>query len=294
LPFDSPSLKRMTLVKQLYQRGLDQSRSLKTVDKIISVVLFDLAIETALKAVIAALEPGKNPPRDYPQTFSDAESLMTKVNQQSLPYKAEISNVHTVRNGVQHRATTPEDSVVNDCRTYTRDFLHAICNVIWNEPFDAISLASLIQHPEVKLALTDAESYLAQQQYAKAAKSAAAALAYALELVTRAIVGPYLFRKAENKDYVDGLNRLRDITLYLTLGLNYSEYMRYLSIVGHVFRFSPEVKAPIVDYYNTVDIENDIDPKAAEFAVSYCINAIIQVENIVGDLKEPFGRNNWH
>ncbi len=55
-PIDEETLERLTIVKQLYNHAVVQSESQHhLVSKIMSVISFDLAVETMLKIIIGFL-----------------------------------------------------------------------------------------------------------------------------------------------------------------------------------------------------------------------------------------------
>jgi hypothetical protein len=62
ITLDSASRKKLVLAKQLYQQSLRQSAAHTSImDRIMAVIGFDLAIETALKAAAIAMDPALKP-----------------------------------------------------------------------------------------------------------------------------------------------------------------------------------------------------------------------------------------
>ena len=55
LPVDAITNKRLVLVKQLYQQGIQSSSAYGPARRILAVVEFDLASETAMKTVVSSL-----------------------------------------------------------------------------------------------------------------------------------------------------------------------------------------------------------------------------------------------
>ncbi len=184
-------LKKLALVKQIYQRALVSSTSRQNeVGRILSVIEFDLAVETVLKAIIDALDPRSSPKdeKSFPQYVDKAEQLLSN-EKLSLPDKRNIKYVHDIRNYAQHRGQSPSESDVNDCRTYVRDFLHNTTQEVWGLPFEKISLADLIQNAMIKGFLAQAETLLAESSYKEAALAAVMGMTRATDLVKRAILG---------------------------------------------------------------------------------------------------------
>ena len=88
-----------------------------------------------------------------------------------------------------------------------------------------------------------------------------------------------------NKDVTKAFSRMQDTLTYISLGINYSEYTRFRSVAGYTIftsggNSSTGMKQPLQSF-------------EAEYAVHYSIDTVIQIENQVGDLKKPFGREFW-
>jgi len=135
---DQVTLKKLVLIKQLYQRAEIQSFSESNVDRIMAVTTFDLAIETALKAVIRSLDHSKTPSDGFESFLQQAENLLSKKSDgamKEIPDRAHVKSVHSIRNDIQHEAQVPDKSVVSDCRTYTRDFFQKLILVLCNINF---------------------------------------------------------------------------------------------------------------------------------------------------------------
>jgi hypothetical protein len=82
------------------------------------------------------------------------------------------------------------------------------------------------------------------------------------------------------------LEKMQDTLLYITLGMNYTEYMRYKKFVGHVV-FTLDGKS-----HNQGKVE-PAEPIDVEFVVTYSINTVAQIEGIVGNIDAPFGSEHW-
>ena len=78
------------------------------------------------------------------------------------------------------------------------------------------------------------------------------------------------------------VKKMQETLLYLGLGMNYAEYMRYKKIAGDV-HLIPGVWIP-----TTYNRKKTITRDDAEFVVSYCSETIVQIETIVGDIEVPF------
>lgn len=289
ISIDAITRKKLIIVKQLYQNAIIQSASNHNiVSRLLSVIGFDLAIETILRAIVGYLDSSRSPADGFQGLIQQCEVLVTNAGYNEIPDKANIQYIHSIRNDAQHKAKYPNESDVSDCRTYARDFLQKVVAELWGIDFEQISLTDVIQHEKVKQHLVDAETALSQGNYQQAIQSASAGLLWTLNQVKRAIVGSTgielmdLLGKRMPDSYA--LERMQDTLLYVTLGMNYAEFMRYKKVVGGV-NFSGN-GTPY--FHGKTEPPNQSN---AEFVVSYSINTVVQIESIVGSIDEPFDSN---
>lgn len=297
---DPITRRKLTLVKQLYEQGVVQSASQHSlIGRIMSVIAFDLAIETALKALVACLDASKSPLDTFQGLIQQCEALLETAGYGSLPDRANIQYVHSVRNDAQHKARYPNESDVSDCRTYTRDFIRKIIADVWNLSFEGISLSDLVQDEKVKKFLVAAETNLGQGDYQGAAQQAIAGLSWALTCVKTAVVGrtpsfARAFVMAESfgkvrsdSDAYRAFERMQRTLLYVALGMNYADYMRCKQIAG-------DVSFTLGGKPQHFGAKEQVGASDAEFVVAYCTDTVVQVESRVGSLDAPFGSDHWY
>ena len=297
---DSITRKKLILVKQLYQQAVVQSSSKHSmVSRILSVIEFDLAVETVLKAIVGSLDTTKKPAEDFNALVQQTESLLNSADLPQIPDKARIRHVHSLRNAAQHNASYPNESEVNDSRTYIKDFLHQIIADVWDISFEKISLTDIVQHDQVKNYLVDAEIALSQDDYPLAVKHAVNGLTLALSYVEKAIVGSKSsFSRAfpvegdlgghnTNKNLVHAFERMQETLLYVSLGMNFSDFMHLRQISGNItFVVGGGV------YQDSM--KESIDADDAYFVVMYSIDSVVQIEGHVGNLDTPLGKEYWY
>lgn len=297
LTVDLITRKKIFLTKLLYQQAVAQSASSHSdVSKIMSVIAFDLATETALKIVASTLDPRKAPADSFQGLIQQADKLLIDRGLSSVPDKANIQHVHSLRNDAQHKAKYPNVSDVEDCRTYTRDFLQKLLDNVWGLPLETMSLTDIVRHREVKDYLVAAEVALRDGEFHKALISAEAASSTALGLIRSAIVGRMDSHANPNLNYVSWdkaqpstyalLETMRDHIVRTAVGLNLSDYMRYDQIVHSVVQSMAFFGG---GKYEVAVTGTTVSAKDAEFVVAYAVNAVIQIEGLVGSLDAPFG-----
>lgn len=303
VPIDPITRRKLILVKQLYQQAVVQSASQHSIiSRIISVIGFDLAVETVLKAIVGSLDPSKTPADGFQRLIQQCDSLLAAASCNPIPDKANIQYIHWIRNDAQHKAKYPNESDVSDCRTYCRDFLQKVIVDVWGLDFERISLTDAIQNEKVRQLLTEAETALNQKDYQQAIHQAAGGLTWALNRVRTAVVGRLSpFARAipvvdasgkprsdsDARDTYQALERMQETLLYVALGMNYTDYMKYKSIAGQVF-FTLDG-----NHHRAGGKENP-DVNDAEFVVAYCTDTVVQIESRVGNLEAPFGSDRWY
>jgi hypothetical protein len=303
VPIDAITRKKLILVKQLYQQAVVQSASQHSIiSRILSVIGFDLAVETVLRAIVGSLDTSKTPADGFQGLIQQCDSLLATAGCNPIPDKANIQYIHSIRNDAQHKAKYPNESDVSDCRTYARDFLQKIIFEVWGLDFEKISLTDIIQHEKVKQYLVDAELAFAQNDYQQAVQHASAGLTLALNRVESAIVGRLpsfakgillvdssgeLMSDSHSKDVYRAIEKMQDTLLYTALGMNYAHFMEYRKVAGYVaFTIDGTPR-----FHGQKEI---IEQKDAEFVLSYVTNTIVQIESIVGNIDTPFGKEYWY
>jgi hypothetical protein len=282
--------RKLVLVKQLFQHAIVQSHHYSTPSRILAIITFDLASETLLKAVVGSLDPSKQPSDDFNGLIQQAEQLLKKTSAAAIADLPKIRHVHSLRNDAQHKAKYPSSTDVQDARTYTRDFLSALCVVVWGINFEAISLTDLIQNARVKKHLEDAEKALASANFKVAVEQAAVGLHYTLAYVQSAVSGRLAFKESgssfASRDIRAALERMQRTLTCVALGLNYADYVKFRQL-SPVVHFAPS--DPIIDWGRAVTI----DQPEAEFVVLTVVDAVLQIEERVGDIEKPFGADGW-
>lgn len=290
---DDITRKKLILVRQLFQRAVIQAEVRHNfVDRIMSLITFDLANETALKAVVSVLDTSVVPKSDFQAIVQQADEKLINAGLPTVPDKARIQHIRTIRNDAQHKAKYPNETDVSDCRTYTRDFLRQLILNVWNENFDSISLIDLIKNEAVKTHLTEAESHLKNGQYGESIGKSSIALDSALSKIENSMVGSFPYynkafivsdgKRAEpdQKTYRAFL-KLRNLTVRSLIGLNLSEFTKYSQVVNSVVRVSDGIAI-----FSSNDYE--ANEQEAEFVLNYVIDSLIRIENLVGDIDKPF------
>lgn len=302
VPLDLITQRNLILVKQIYQRAVVQSASHHSdVDRILSLISFDLANETLLKNAITAVDSRARIISEINELIKTGDEVFRNATPPipPVPDAQKIRRVRKIRNAAMHDATYPTTADINDCRTYTRDFLQQLVTNVWGQDFIGIKLTDAIQHAEVKGFLVKAEEHLEKGKPADAVIQAKAGMNIAFGSAGTAITGSFpndvdalLVSKSRetepSREMLDTFKEMRDSLVLSVIGLDYASHRRYERITEFVF----------IGYYGNGKIDAAITGAAptaegAEFVVNFVINAVLQIESLVGDITKPFGENRW-
>lgn len=296
IPLDDITRKKLMLVRQLYERAVLQAESKHSyVDRIMSLVGFDLANETLLKILINTLNFRGSLKENFHETIKLANIELKKEALPNIPDEKKITYIHNLRNDAQHQAKYPNETDLSDCRTYTRDFLKQVYFNVWGIDFDSISLADAIQNVKVRNYLIEAEDYLKSGNELKATTNAKAALQLAFNLVEISIVGHipdggYFPFEDDNEtidpkkgDLKDAFIHLRNLMLLKSIGIELQNYIKYKSLTDEIG----------IHFYSDGNFSsnyfgNGLKLKDAEFVVEFVTNSILQIESLVGNMEKPF------
>jgi hypothetical protein len=291
--------KRLVLVRQLYQRAaLEAERSASVVSRMMAVIGFDLATETALKAVVADFQSNRQPADNFNGLIQQCETALDGAGLGPLGDRANVFHVHEIRNDAQHKARYPSPVEVSDARTYTRDALDKLTQQVWGIQFESLRLGSLIENAEVQRLALDGEQALAENETRKAVEDSGGALELALLRVRKSLVGEQALmtpkilvdnRRGPKADPKLGraFKQMQDLVLLGVFGIPYSTYMHYRSIAGHSVFALGDTRPGFHGGADKPSLEE------AEFVVGFAIDTVTRIEEEVGDLDKPYGRDWW-
>ena len=232
IDLDHISRKRLLLAKQMYQRGIIFSSNIydKT-SRIASVIFFDWANETTLKAVLLSLGKVKSLSKNLNGLIQQLESSL----ENNIELKTDMVRfVRNIRNAAQHEARYPNEDEVSECRIYSRDFQNNILTIFFGIVLDQLSSTGSIRNKKVKSIFISAEKELDSGNYLASAKSCLSALDYSLNKFRQFSfnVGPTLaVGDIEDINTLSMLSLLQDSILIVAAGINYFDLANVRRIV---------------------------------------------------------------
>jgi hypothetical protein len=231
--------------------------------------------------------------------IQQADGLLANNGLPVVPDKRTIRHVHELRNDAQHKAKYPNETDLSDARTYTRDFLVQTIHNVWGQPFEAISLTDIINDLKVKTYLQEAETALAVDDYLEAIIKSMAALEWTIDEVKDSIVGRIpsslnAFTMSDgwgedrkSTEVFKAFELMRDLLMRSMVGITLPEYLRYEQMSA---KFVQGISFFQDGHFNVNLALGTPDRPAAEYIVAFVINAVLQIERLVGDINKPFAK----
>jgi hypothetical protein len=296
---DAITRRKLAISKQVYLEGSRQRAKTSSVGRLLAVVGYDLAVETALKAAIRFLDPKVSLKGDFPHIIGVAKSALQSAGLGDLTDVAAIQHVHDVRNAAQHEGRLPTSEEVDESHFTARSFLDHFLAQVWGHSLDSIAASELVADAECKAHLDAAEAAFTAGDFTTAIARAAEALAWALLRVKNALVGrgdtwvrailteDSFGKPKASRELTQSIERTQQTVLYVALGLDYGDYVRYQAVAGSV----TFMMAGSAHHYGAKENPDQAD---AEAVIAYASEAVTQIEARVGSIARPFGREHWY
>lgn len=305
-------LKKLVLIKQIYKQAYEHSKKKNSyISRIQAVIGFDWANEAIIKAGIQALDPSVAIKEGVNAFLQQCENLLSRNQLGNLTHRNEFRHVHRIRNHAQHDARYPTFDEVQDCRTYTRDFLKSIAEQIWAINWDEISLSQAIIHPEIRTYLQRAEGDFLEGNYLRSVTNASIGLSWALSSANYLLIERYPFPPQFQRPFsTTSLDNYELSNLESDLSRFFDEHTQWLKwekqklnelITVLAFGLDLEmykrftVISPNINFATAgnpwIDRQRDrYSEEEADFVVQFATDSLIKIESIVGDLRAPFGK----
>lgn len=315
LPTNPITHKKLVLVRQLFESASVQASSrYSPVSRIIALIGFDLAVETLLKSVVSSLDTREQPEKAFQGILQQANDKLQEAGFLPLADEANIRHVHGLRNDAQHKAKYPTDDDVKECQLYVGSFLQKVCLQLWNIEFRNISIVGLIQNEKSKEYLVSAEKALSDNDFEDAIRQAYAALSWVTSNVRKQLFSKdnglsESFDFSEVSDQIDDdlanaidtgfepirdeisyeFSNIQDTMLLFAIGVNYAQYVRLQMILPDAIGFDGSGNL----FMQRSLFKKKITKSDAQFALNFCVDAIIQVEGQIGDVENMPKPPDW-
>ncbi len=299
LELDALTTRKLAFAKQLFLRSKLLSEPYRSQsDKSLSVIIFDLVIETVLRTFVNLVKEKKIDDFKFPELLNTVSELLKEnLTVDSFPLRTKLEHVHTIRNNVQHKGLHPSDSDIGDAYSYTREFLQTFLPLVWGKNPDQIHLGDLIEKEDLREDINKAEEQLQKQNYKEAVKNAISALDGTIASVEHLLIGWKTYStmgmegimitdKSGNTktdaELLDAIKRMQETLWYVALSIDPVGYKKYEQIRQRFW----DIDDKIVDTKPAMNVK----PEDAEFMVSFCTETILQIQDRVGNIDFPYGK----
>jgi hypothetical protein len=150
-------IKVLILAKSLYVHGCTHASQKDSVSRMLAIHHFDNAVEMVLRCVATKqgiIQKGR------PHYFED---FLEKI--EDLPLDEQMRGLHRLRNDVQHQGDIPSTESVIKYKSYTEDFLSAVCGRVFNVPYEELFLGQLVESENLRERLRKAEEAFGRQEF---------------------------------------------------------------------------------------------------------------------------------
>jgi hypothetical protein len=276
------SFRRLLTAKQMYLHGLEHSNKYGALNKMIAVHNFHNSIEIVLRSIMLHYEirPERQLNIEFENMLNEIDNFF-KDRQLRLPYRQEVRNLNQWRNLVQHHATEPESSTMDEWKVFTKRFLMKVCEEYFDLSFESLSPLELVEDPGLKEILKLSLEKCRELKFAKSLELSKIAFKLASEAIRSFL--PYTssfdipreledYSKTIEKIYSqleDEFDKVHYYSALLSSGINIVDFNKF------------DLKTPCVNGSNALyvswgKISEKIDEETVLWVNDFVVNSIIQ------------------
>lgn len=179
-------LRRLLLAKQFYLHAIDQSRATDSLNRLVAIHNFHIAVEILLKAILLehGIRSDKTLNIDFEQMLSDIDNHPPfKAEQLRLPLRQELRNLNQQRNLAQHHVVEPHPTALDECRFFVHEVLTRCFQTYFGISFDAVNRVDFVEDERLRALLTRAQEGLARGDVDDSVCASSAAFEYAVPVL---------------------------------------------------------------------------------------------------------------
>lgn len=157
--------RRLILAKSILMHGVYHAYQKDTLSRMLSMHHYDNSIESSLR--ILADRSGIKYKEDSFQSILEAARVSYRkiTGESTLPQETELSELHKIRNRIQHGAVVPDVETVRRFQDVANQFFEQILQKVFKVSFQSLSLAVLINNQELRDLIDGAQSLYENQQF---------------------------------------------------------------------------------------------------------------------------------
>lgn len=295
-------VRRLALIKHLYQMGVDQSKRFDPASAFSLLMLHD-SIEMFLKLLAEKNNIDSN-------NISFME-FWTKFP--TLTLKESLRNLNSRRVNVKHKGLLPSKSDIEISRINTTDFFEQNTLSQFGVEFKDISLTSLVSFENTNRSLQDAQNELNKGNYKESIGNSALAFAYLLEEYeaskTTVLEGSLFKVKGNNsfaratsinsavkdnnrdlkklleylKDQIEGLQTELKI---VGLGIDYKKYIRFKALAPEIIWVLGQGQGSLMPLVGGERRFRKFNLENAQYCIDFVIDCSLSLQEFDFELSE--------
>ena len=300
---DELTTKRLAVIKQLYNHGVDQSYAVEPMNGF-AILSFHDSVEMYLG--LCAEKKGIKV--DSNTKFGDYFSKMS-----DLKCGAAMTNLNKKRVGLKHHGTIPSNLDIEISRANVTDFFIQNTPVFFHTEFDDISLVSLITYSGVRKYMEKANEALSKNDYVDSIQNSQIAFKELLaahkednSLLYRSpfkVIDNFTFldsffmgiksNEHKIKDFIDAvggsLKELENTVNLIGFGIDYKKYCKFKLLSPYINIWYNEGNREYEAYNNSHD-GRICDKKNALFCFNFVIDSALKLQKFNLDICGTIGR----
>lgn len=281
--------RRLMLAKQFYLNAVEQYRVPGSLNRLMAIHNFHIAVEIVLKAILIehGIRSDKTLNVDFEQMLSDIDNHPPfKASQTRLPLRQEMRNLNQQRNLAQHHVVEPHQTALEECRFFVHEFLAHSFTSYFGASFDSISRAELVSDDRLRALIKRAEESLRSGDFEDSVCASSAAFEYAAPALYDTLpeedrTSLLLFESRPGRNGVD-LSGVRDVIRKTHDRVRASEMFAAKLASGislaqlHTFAYSVPRTTLSVDGHPWFNARGPYEENHAAFAVEFLTDTLLK------------------
>ena len=282
---DSSTVKRLALVRHLFNVGVEQSRQAEPTN-CISLLSFHDAVEWFLQLTTEHYGISKQD-----QTFMGYWDVITAKLGEPLHQQEAMKRMNRARSQLKHHGILPASTDVESFRVSTTNFFIENTPLVFDKNFDTISLVDFVNSQNVRSKLLDAQEMIKNDRVKDALKEIALAFEIMVDEYRRdesnhrsapfyfgsnlAFLNSLFMREGGKMgEFInrvgEAITPMQNAVTILCLGLDYRKHVKFKSIAPNVTRLLPGYDVYEPEKCGTQDLQ---------FCFDYVIESAIHLQN---------------
>lgn len=288
-------ISRLSLIKYLFQRAVDQSNQ-PSPQNYISVLMFHDSIELFLQ--LSAEFANANTTRNT-KFMQYWDLINQELENQQLTQKESMRRLNRARIALKHDGIYPNPSDIESFRVNSENFFEENTPIVFNIEFNEISLVDLIENEVVKKILKDSQKLIQEEEF----KESLELIAIAFEVLisdyeeSKRSFGRSPFLIGESLSFLSGFTfdrtkdrdrhlsdvykttqAIQNVMKILCLNIDYRNYVRFRIL-------TPDFIIPGQDFYDKYRVvwkgkreEREFNEQEAKYCFNFVINSALKLQ----------------